>query len=91
VFNKMFNENWAELPKNENQLLLNRFQYREEGFGLEWGKNGWLLAGNDVLHVYAPRESGWVEHATFSGHTDAIEDIKHSPVEESVYATCSVD
>ena len=91
VFNKMFNENWAELPKNENQLLLNRFQYREEGFGLEWGKSGWLLAGNDVLHVYAPRESGWVEHQTYSGHTDAIEDIKHSPVEESVYATCSVD
>lgn len=67
-----------------------------EGFALDWSlaKPG-LLASGDCrrnLHVWQPTPAGkWDVSGAYKGHTDSVEDIQWSPVEENVLASCSVD
>lgn len=67
-----------------------------EGFALDWShaKPG-LLASGDCkrnLHVWHPSPAGkWDVSGAYKGHTESVEDIQWSPLEENVLASCSVD
>jgi len=82
-------ENGPRIKKSAQELA--RFEYSTEGYAIEWGLEGRLYAGNDHLHVYQPSGPSWTEVASYSGHQGSIEDIQKSPVEPSVFASCSCD
>lgn len=77
-------------PKAEKLALAN-FNFREEGYALEWGYGGRLYAGGNGLFIFDPTESGWTHTASLVGHTAAVEDIQRSPSEPFAIASCSCD
>mmetsp|Transcript_19934 Transcript_19934/g.36844 ORF Transcript_19934/g.36844 Transcript_19934/m.36844 type:complete len:463 (+) Transcript_19934:773-2161(+) len=70
---------------------LGTFNFREEGYALEWGKYGRLYAGGNGLFILDPTDSGWAQSGTLLGHKSAIEDIQACPNQDFALASCSCD
>ena len=68
-----------------------------EGFGLAWNphKIGQLVTGNcsGQVEIFENNESytSWQKSCQYQYHKGSVEDIVFSPVEPSVFATCSSD
>ena len=69
-----------------------------EGFALDWSPTvpGRLLSGDchRAIYLWEKAESGeqWADGGgAFVGHSASVEDVKWSPVERDVFASCSVD
>lgn len=67
-----------------------------EGFALDWSPlvSGNLLTGDCEKNIFLTTKSSssWeTESLPFRGHQDSVEDLQWSPVENSVFASCSVD
>jgi ribosome assembly protein RRB1 len=96
--NKVDSSNSKGVLSEESSLLAN-FKFQNEGFGLEWSpvKVGRLLSGSvdGKVHIYESEDelcSGFTKlNHFYSYHADSVEDIQFSPVQEDVFATCSVD
>jgi ribosome assembly protein RRB1 len=67
-----------------------------EGFAMDWSSvaHGKLLTGdfNGRIYLTSTRENGFhTDDAAFTAHTSSVEDIQWSPVEKTVFASCSAD
>lgn len=67
-----------------------------EGFSMDWSPvaAGHLLTGDchKNIFLHTPTATGWETNKTpFSGHTASVEDLSWSPVQNTVFASCSVD
>eukprot|EP00300_Choanocystis_sp_HF-7_P030420 c39258_g1_i1.p1 GENE.c39258_g1_i1~~c39258_g1_i1.p1 ORF type:complete len:491 (-),score=107.78 c39258_g1_i1:114-1586(-) len=68
-----------------------------EGFAMDWSSvvDGRLVTGDcsKFIYLWEPQEGGaWnVSKLPFTGHTASVEDLSWSPVEQNVFASCSVD
>uniref|UniRef100_A0A6G1SN46 Glutamate-rich WD repeat-containing protein 1 n=1 Tax=Aceria tosichella TaxID=561515 RepID=A0A6G1SN46_9ACAR len=67
-----------------------------EGFALDWSRlrSGSLATGDckKGIHVWTMRATDWnVDQQPLVGHENSVEDIKWSPEEAEVLASCSVD
>jgi ribosome assembly protein RRB1 len=67
-----------------------------EGFALDWSNKlpGRLATGDCKKNIYVwnPKDNSWeVDMIPYVGHQDSVEDLKWSPTEQDVFASCSVD
>lgn len=67
-----------------------------EGFALDWSRlrHGSLASGDckKNIHIWTMRASDWnVDQHPLVGHENSVEDIKWSPEDSDVLASCSVD
>ncbi|KAK8886094.1 Glutamate-rich WD repeat-containing protein 1 [Tritrichomonas musculus] len=73
--------------------LLSECQNDTEGFGLAWSKlsKGVLAVGNNDGKISLWKESGgsFLLLSAFEAHTESIEDIVFSPVDDGVFACCT--
>eukprot|EP00262_Sarcandra_glabra_P006449 TRINITY_DN18763_c0_g1_i1.p1 TRINITY_DN18763_c0_g1~~TRINITY_DN18763_c0_g1_i1.p1 ORF type:complete len:474 (-),score=86.32 TRINITY_DN18763_c0_g1_i1:306-1727(-) len=71
--------------------------HKGEGYAIAWSHvaPGYLVSGdcNSCIHLWEPSSGGtWnVDSKPFTGHTGSVEDLQWSPVEATVFASCSVD
>ncbi|NXN97669.1 GRWD1 protein, partial [Rhinopomastus cyanomelas] len=85
------------LREQETLPLLCSFRgHRGEGFALDWSPTvpGRLLSGDGggAIHMWEPQGGGWaVQPRPLLGHGGAVEDLQWSPVEASVFCSCSGD
>lgn len=82
--------------KGEGKLLGTVKQHGVEGFGMDWSavQVGKLLTGDrdgKIFMTTVADSSVTTDAQPFTGHTRPVEDIKWSPSEATVFATCSVD
>lgn len=70
----------------------------EEGFAMDWSKTvtGRFITGDCKKHIYVwePNEGtgSWaVDKVPFTGHSASVEDLQWSPVEATVFSSCSAD
>jgi len=89
--------NQLPLKKEFRSKILYKFEgHKKEGYAMDWHpkKTGILLTGDCYKNIYLwhPKENNWlVEAIPFKGHTNSVEDIKWSPNEKNVFASCSAD
>jgi ribosome assembly protein RRB1 len=67
-----------------------------EGYALDWCNKapGRLVTGDCKKNIYLwnPKNNTWeVDMIPYVGHQDSVEDLKWSPTEQDVFASCSVD
>jgi WD40 repeat protein len=65
-----------------------------EGYALDWSSSSNLLYGNirgDLCQVIFAQSSWVSDSERFGGHKSSVEDIKWSPTESNVFASCSSD
>mmetsp|Transcript_3321 Transcript_3321/g.5582 ORF Transcript_3321/g.5582 Transcript_3321/m.5582 type:complete len:490 (-) Transcript_3321:75-1544(-) len=83
--------------KHVHQTPLHMVEHSTEGYALDWCRtSGSLLTGdcNGQILLTSPDETyvNWnTDMQSFQGHTGSVEDLQWSPVEETVFASCSVD
>ncbi|OQR86127.1 glutamate-rich WD repeat-containing protein [Achlya hypogyna] len=70
--------------------------HADEGFAMDWSPHtaGSLLTGDCSKYIYhwVNNGSSWVvDKIPFTGHKASVEDIQWSPLEGSVFASCSAD
>eukprot|EP01114_Cavostelium_apophysatum_P002913 TRINITY_DN1261_c0_g1_i1.p1 TRINITY_DN1261_c0_g1~~TRINITY_DN1261_c0_g1_i1.p1 ORF type:complete len:515 (+),score=163.41 TRINITY_DN1261_c0_g1_i1:163-1707(+) len=79
--------------------ILKHAHHAVEGYALDWSplKKGRLISGDCSNKIYLTdavdeNASAFQSNSqAFTGHKDSVEDLQWSPVEESVFASCSVD
>lgn len=75
------------------------FSNTDEGFALEWSplRQGYLATGScdSKIYIYRPNNVNLSDiirdDKPFTYHKGSVEDICWSPVDEHVFASCSVD
>eukprot|EP00457_Paulinella_chromatophora_P010428 gb/GEZN01010530.1/.p1 GENE.gb/GEZN01010530.1/~~gb/GEZN01010530.1/.p1 ORF type:complete len:322 (-),score=51.64 gb/GEZN01010530.1/:267-1124(-) len=79
-------------------LPLHTFKGHEaEGFAMDWSSvaTGRFLSGdcNNLIYFWEPGTAGsWVVNPVpYSSHTSSVEDLQWSPIEPTVFASCSAD
>ncbi|KDO34344.1 hypothetical protein SPRG_01480 [Saprolegnia parasitica CBS 223.65] len=70
--------------------------HADEGFAMDWSPHtaGSLLTGDCSKYIYHWVNNGasWVvDKIPFTGHKASVEDLQWSPLEGSVFASCSAD
>merc|ERR1712071_518161 len=86
-----------EVAREEGEPLQTFAGHRSEGYALDWSKAapGQLASGDcrSGIHVWKPSTGGsWsVSERSYSSHTASVEDVRWSPNEANVLASCSVD
>lgn len=71
--------------------------HASEGYALDWSPTvaGRLLTGDCTKFIYLwerKQGAGWsVDKTPFVGHSNSVEDLQWSPIEKTVFASCSVD
>ncbi|XP_073526247.1 uncharacterized protein [Phyllobates terribilis] len=79
------------------QAPLTAFKHKNEGYAIDWSPcvSGRLVSGDcdNSIHLWEPTSgSKWdVDRTPFVGHTASVEDLQWSPVQENIFASCSVD
>lgn len=85
----------SKLKKNPKPIY--RFpDHNSEGWAIDWSKvkAGRLVTGDckNKIFLWNPRSSKWqVDTTPYLGHTSSVEDLKWSPTEAEVFASCSAD
>ncbi|CAL8471187.1 g10729 [Coccomyxa elongata] len=86
----------AQRGRPQRQEPRHVHRHSTEGFALDWSRAAaGRLASGDCrrgIHVWDANEKGnWSVSGRYQGHEDSVEDIQWSPVEGTVFASCSVD
>ncbi|KAL8160853.1 hypothetical protein V2J09_012342 [Rumex salicifolius] len=80
-----------------NQPPLAAFKHKDEGYAIDWSPcaSGRLVSGDcsNSIYLWEPTSgTKWdVNRKPFVGHSASVEDLQWSPIEENVFASCSVD
>jgi len=71
--------------------------HRDEGFAMDWSPvaKGRFLTGDcaNNIHFWDMKDGSWAvdSKAPYTSHTSSVEDLQWSPVEATVFASCSAD
>lgn len=83
------------IPKGTRDPIFT-IPHRGEGFAIDWSRTvtGMLASGDIHSNIYvtsASNTSYRTDKTPYTSHTSSIEDLQWSPVEKTVFASCSAD
>lgn len=84
----------AKTQMKSLKALYNVTCHNSEGFAIDWSAKGTLLTGDITGRIYQTllTESGFQNDLVpFNSHKSSVEDLQWSPVERTVFASCSAD